>query len=229
VYVFDLDPNGDDVFDFVWHYATGRDEVAALKFDWASGLLYIFHNSKGTTWNQTEVTDLTSSIVGSDRKFTTIREYGTPPDADGNTNMEGIALAHSDSCDVNHNRYFFITLDGGGSESLKWFVEFPCDCNGNGVDDAEEIAAGTAEDCNADGFLDDCQTIDGGDFDADGEVDLDDFPSFTDCLAGPTAPPDPADPACAGACLRAFDVDGDGNVDLIDFAGFQEALTGSLP
>ncbi|MCP4589726.1 MAG: hypothetical protein GY842_03185 [bacterium] len=226
VYVFDLDPDSDDGFDFVGEYATSRDEVAALEFDRANGLLYMFHNSGGTTWNETEVTDLTSSIDGSDRKFTTIRSYSAPPDAGGNTNMEGIALSHSDECDVSHNRYFFITLDGGGSESLKWFEEFPCDCNANGVDDADDIAAGTSEDCNANGLLDACDSIDGGDFDADSDVDLDDCASFTVCLAGPESLPDPADAACVDACLSAFDSDSDNDVDLLDFAEFLGAFTG---
>jgi len=135
--------------------------------------------------------------------------------------MEGIALSHSNECDIDHDRYFFITLDGGDGESLKWFEEFPCDCNANGVDDAEDIAAGTAEDCNSNGRLDDCETIEGGDFDADQDVDLDDFAAFTDCLAGPDAPPDPADAACVGACLSAFDWDDDGDVDLADFGEFR--------
>ena len=36
-----------------------------------------------------------SSIGGDDRKFTTVREYGTPPDTGGNISMEGIALYHA--------------------------------------------------------------------------------------------------------------------------------------
>ena len=226
VYVFDLNPDSDDDFDFVGEYATSRDETAALEFDWANGLLYIFHNQKGSTWNETEITDLTSSIFGSGRTFTTIRVYGAPPGAGDHTNMEGIALSHSDECDADHNRHFFLTVDEGGSESLMWFTEFPCDCNANGVDDAEEIVAGTAEDCNGNGLLDVCETIDGGDFDADGAVDLDDFATFTECLAGPDTPPDPADPACVGACLAAFDDNEDGDVDLLDFGRFQEVFAG---
>jgi len=226
VYVFDLDPSSDNVFDFVGEYATGRDEVAALEFDLANGLLYIFHNSKGTTWNETEVTDLTSSIIGDDRKFTTVCQYGAPPAVGDNDNMEGIALTHSDTRDIDHDRYFFVTLDGGGSESLKWFREFPCDCNGNGIDDAEEIAAGMVEDCNGNSLLDDCETIDGGDFDVDVDVDLDDFAAFADCWAGPDTLPAPADPACVEACLSAFDFDGDDDIDLRDVAEVTRAFTG---
>jgi len=229
VYVFDLDPDSDDVFDFVGEYATTRSETAALEFDRANGLLYIFHNLKAATWNETQVTDLTSSNVSDQRQFTTICEYDAPPDAGGNTNMEGIALIHSDACDVDHDRYFFITVDGGDQESLKWFHKFPCDCNGNGVDDADDLAAGTSQDCNGNGRLDDCEAIDGGDFDADDYVDLDDFAAFLDCFAGPDALPAPPDPACVGACLSAFDWGDDNDVDLIDFAEFCAVFNISPP
>ena len=66
-----------------------------------------------------------------------------------------------------------------------------------------------------------------GDFDEDGDVDLDDFARFVDCLAGPGATPDPPDPFSAEDCLTAFDFDGDLDVDLQNFAGFQEVFGGS--
>jgi len=58
-----------------------------------------------------------------------------------------------------------------------------------------------------------------GDYDGDGDVDLDDFEQFAGpCFGGPDAP---VAPECAFA-----DFDGDGDVDLYDFAAFQEAFTG---
>ena len=66
-----------------------------------------------------------------------------------------------------------------------------------------------------------------GDFDGDGDVDLDDLARFTDCLAGPGATPDPPDPFSVEDCLTAFDFDGDLDVDLDNFAGLQEVFTGS--
>ena len=84
-----------------------------------------------------------------------------------------------------------------------------------------------ANDCNQNGIPDECDAIEAGDFDGDGDVDLDDFEDFTECMAGPETAPDPTISGCADACLDAFDFDGDQDVDLNDFAGFQEAFTGS--
>lgn len=53
-----------------------------------------------------------------------------------------------------------------------------------------------------------------GDCDADGDVDLDDYAGFHDCLGGPGG--GLLQPAC-----ECFDFDGDGDVDLFDFAEFQ--------
>ncbi len=59
-----------------------------------------------------------------------------------------------------------------------------------------------------------------GDSDGDGDVDLDDFADFVDCLEGPEVIP-------AGAgCLEYFDFDGDDDVDLGDFAALQGTFTG---
>jgi hypothetical protein len=63
-----------------------------------------------------------------------------------------------------------------------------------------------------------------GDFDGDGQVDLDDYAHFADCMAGPNIPPDPAQ-ATVDACLIAFDFDLDNDVDLRDYAAFDGALT----
>jgi len=66
-----------------------------------------------------------------------------------------------------------------------------------------------------------------GDFDDDGDVDLDDYTVFADCLAGPGATPAPTDPqVTVQECLDVFDSDRDDDVDLADFASFQEYFTG---
>jgi hypothetical protein len=89
-----------------------------------------------------------------------------------------------------------------------------------------EMQCETLADCNSNGLTDVCETFAGGDFDADGSVGLTDLAAFGDCLAGPGQPPNPANPACADACLNSFDFNGDGDVDLADFAGFALAFTG---
>ena len=74
---------------------------------------------------------------------------------------------------------FVDQFDSCGNTGGDWFgnildlegVPLFCssDCNGNGVDDAEEIAAGLATDCNANGFIDACEDL--ADLDQNGVPD----------------------------------------------------------
>ncbi len=57
------------------------------------------------------------------------------------------------------------------------------------------------------------------DFDDDGDVDLDDYGLFQDCLAGPGVETPPAD--CTEDEFELADLDGDSDVDASDFAEFQ--------
>lgn len=62
-----------------------------------------------------------------------------------------------------------------------------------------------------------------GDYDCDGDVDLDDFAGFLDCLSGPIEGAGFVSPTAV--CLDAFDVPvADGDVDLPDFTAFQGAF-----
>jgi hypothetical protein len=65
-----------------------------------------------------------------------------------------------------------------------------------------------------------------GDFDRDGDVDLDDYAALADCMEGPNVPPDPPSPLMGGSCLGAFDDDRDGDIDLSDFSAFTLVFTG---
>jgi len=56
-----------------------------------------------------------------------------------------------------------------------------------------------------------------GDVDDDGDVDLDDYALFFECMHGPEIP------ETSAPCARAhFDLDPD--IDMVDFAGFQDAF-----
>ncbi len=66
------------------------------------------------------------------------------------------------------------------------------------------------------------------DYDHDGDVDLVDLRTFSQCLAGPGAAPLPPTPPVTEAdCLQSFDTDGDLDVDLDDFDVFQVTFNGA--
>ncbi|MCK4343253.1 MAG: hypothetical protein KAY37_16185 [Phycisphaerae bacterium] len=58
-----------------------------------------------------------------------------------------------------------------------------------------------------------------GDYNDDGDVNMDDFTFYPDCMTGPG-------PTELGEECHIFDFEPDGDVDLIDFASFQVAFTG---
>ena len=108
-------------------------------------------------------------------------------------------------------------------------VEAP-DCNGNDVPDDLDLTGGTSLDCNSNEIPDECEEIGDGDFDDDGDVDVDDFAVLVDSLGGPGVPPAPSQPECADACLAAFDFDEDLSLDVADFAHLQTVATvGPIP
>lgn len=59
----------------------------------------------------------------------------------------------------------------GGPGGCDW--SFPFDCDGNGVLDSDDIAAGRLRDCNANGIADTCEIADGTATDSDGDGLLD--------------------------------------------------------
>jgi hypothetical protein len=143
-------------------------------------------------------------------------DYGTPVDA-----ITAIP-------DIVGDGYWEMVVGGRNGLVTCYSGGIGADCNGNGVPDWQDIAECEGDpacsDCNDNGLPDECDTMAGGDFDADGDVDLDDYPGFAACLGGPLTLPSPPVPACVQACLDAFDFDLDDDVDLEDFLLLQVAI-----
>lgn len=94
------------------------------------------------------------------------------------------------------------------------------DCNNNDESDLCDIATGFSLDENGDDFPDECDAnLSPADFDADGDVDLDDYLAIHDCIDGPNGG---IIPGCEN-----MDFNGDETVDLIDIAPFLVEFTGS--
>ncbi len=105
----------------------------------------------------------------------------------------------------------------GTGYRMSWFdlamcVRIAPDCNRNGIADNVDISSGVSSDCNETGIPDACETI--GDYDGDGEVNLDDHGQWEACMTGPDA-------GSYALFCQPFDLAADDDVDLMDFAGFQ--------
>lgn len=84
-------------------------------------------------------------------------------------------------------------------------------------------------DCNENGVPDECDSLPGGDFDADGAIDLNDWRWLTACWTGPGDPLSPTPLGCAQTCRAAFDFDANGIVGLEDAADMLNLLTNRQP
>ncbi|MDZ4774177.1 MAG: hypothetical protein SGI72_13690 [Planctomycetota bacterium] len=117
VFVFDLNRvNG--AFQFVGQYATGDPEVAELTFDPSLSVLYAWH---GDGRNDLEVLRLGSEPAGAIRALRHVLTYDYP----GNANDEGFAIQWSPGSCTGQRGAFVIT-DDAGSNSVRWFRQFPC-------------------------------------------------------------------------------------------------------
>jgi hypothetical protein len=79
------------------------------------------------------------------------------------------------------------------------------------------------------GDLDESETISGGDFDDDGDINLADFSGFEACMADSNVLPNLALSQCVEVCLDAFDIDDDMDIDCVDLAEFQITFDAPLP
>ena len=118
-YVYAVDLKKDGTHTFVGKYKTSRNESCDLAFDASIGRLYILHNTNG---NILEITDLTSTTSGADRKFTTLREFQVP----SGSNIEGFAITPALKSDNTlGDGWCFFTDDNNASGALRWFKQLP--------------------------------------------------------------------------------------------------------
>ncbi len=95
-----------------------------------------------------------------------------------------------------------------------------CDCNGNGVLDADDIASGTSVDCNSDGVPDECQE----DCNGNGVLDSCDLAAGTSQDCNSNGIPDECDTDCNGNgipddCETFTDCNANGIPDECELAG----------
>ena len=129
---------------------------------------------------------------------------------------------HMVSDNLGANVAYAATFNG---EQDVYFLRIgPWDCNGNDVDDAQDIALAASSDCNANDVPDECEYR--VDIDGDGLTALGDWSAMSPMLDGPQADP-PLSPLIKGGgngCHELLDADHDGDIDLADFAYLQRVL-----
>jgi hypothetical protein len=179
-------PNGR--IDVTWN-DTRDSGVANL-----SRLYYSFSNDGGTTWSSNAALGpLFDSTVGWPNQ-NKIGDY---------THMR------SD----NVGAFLAYTATYNGEEDVYFRRIGDYDCNGNGIGDTDDIAAGV-RDCNENGIPDSCEiaagTLRSADFNHDDQVDFFDYLDFVQAFAdnNPTA-----------------DFNGDSQVDFFDYLDFAEAFS----
>lgn len=132
VWVFDVNPNSNNDFDYVGKYQTNHTESCDLAFDRSTGLLYILHNIIGN--NRLEVTNLSTSLNGSSRKFIPLNDYLITNPTGNNDNIEGFAL--TPKCPVTGLTSAWLCRDVESNEdqsiqedAFRWFTTFVADGN----------------------------------------------------------------------------------------------------
>ena len=115
VYAFDLKTDG--TFTFVGRYLTSRNESCELTFDASVGRMYVLHNIDG---NLLQVTDLTSTAAGSDRRLSSIVEFQVP----SSSNIEGFGLTPAlTTANAVGDGWCFFTDDDNAAGALRWFKQ----------------------------------------------------------------------------------------------------------
>ncbi|MCP4247813.1 MAG: hypothetical protein GY778_12260, partial [bacterium] len=158
---------------------------------------------------------LRSYILGDDTGLSSPTGFAFMPGAATDCNANYIP----DNCDIASGTS--LDLDGDGTPD-----ECGACCRATGC---EQLNRTTCESLVIGSYLGDqtrcqpaCTACGPGDWDCDGDVDLDDHLVFYDCLNGPDTAPAPS-LTSTQACLDAFDFDFDGDVDLADYDPFMAA------
>ncbi|MEM7167354.1 MAG: hypothetical protein AAF581_17970 [Planctomycetota bacterium] len=180
------------------------------------------HSNRGAVWVLTLQT--TGSVLAAQKVSHTSGGFGGVLT---DNSAFGVAVAKLDDLDG----------DGLGEVAVGSVGDFPAtsfgtvwvlftaaiasDCNGNGVADACDLAAGTSVDLDGDGFPDECFVGDfvRGDCNADGSVNLTD-PVYVLGYLFPSGTPNPL------LCLDACDGNDDGGLSLPDAIVMLNALFG---
>ena len=130
VHAFDLS-RSNNAYGYVGRFKTGQSETAGLEFDRSTGKLYVWHN---TGINYLEVTELGSTIDGSERRLRQIAEYAAPRTG----NLEGFAMAPTPET----NDWCFVADDNNDyGEAITWYRQFrPSeDADGDSLPDGWEL------------------------------------------------------------------------------------------
>ncbi len=207
------------------------DDTTTGNFAWFGTMSVAPNGRIDIVWNDTrnDPTDLLSETMyrfSSDGGATwSPRQVLTPPwnSRIGWPNQNKIGdYYHMVSDNVGANLAFAATFNG--EQDVYYMRIGGWDCNGNGRDDAQDIAIGVSRDRNGDGIPDECEGL--GDLNCDGLVDNGDIEPFVVALLS-LAQYELDFPNCDWA--RA-DVNGDGLVDNGDIDAFVACLlAGNCP
>jgi hypothetical protein len=162
-----------------------------------SELFYSYSTDGGVTWSpNVPVSPVFDSWVGGPEDNPKLGDY-----------------YHMLSDNLGVNVAYAATFNG---EQDVYFLRIgPWDCNGNEIDDADDIASGASLDCNANDVPDDCEYR--ADFDGDGPTTLLDYTAFASKMTGPGQ-------STNSGCDALLDIDHDEDIDLADYYGFQRVF-----
>ncbi|MBN1489883.1 MAG: RHS repeat protein [Phycisphaerae bacterium] len=142
------------------------------------------------------------------------RRIAGPPDADGDS-----ILIPGDNCPSISN---YDQADGDNDNVGDLCDNCPSDPNTTQIDGDGDEFGNICDACldTPSGAMVGPNGCAPGDCDADSDVDLTDFGSFSACFNGPNRPP------VYGICTGLVDFDDDGDVDLTDFSVFSQCFNG---